>query len=223
MVDGGQVAAYGFRYQYLAAAEQILLYLVAHASEIDAISLTIEPARFDDVDHGERSPDEVIDYTINHHAVAVQRTQVKATQVPSVSRPLLPRAVTKIFTRMARGVSGEGLPQILTNRPPSKRLRERCGEPVSATAAQITYELRNAQGPHGIIIHDQRSIAEVKHSLLQQIRTIRGDQALGRGTKSADLLMSVLLDHIFDAAAGMSPNTIRQRRSCSCSAHPITS
>src|SRR5690349_7275748 len=114
MVNGRQVAAYGLRYQYLAAAEQILLYLVAHASEIDAISLTIEPTRFDELHHGERSPDQVIDYTINHHDVAVQPTQVKATQEPSVSRPLLPRAVTKIFTRMGSGVSGEGLPQMLT-------------------------------------------------------------------------------------------------------------
>ena len=208
MADGGQIAAYGFRYQYLAAAEQILLYLVDNASDIDAISLTIEPARLDAAHSGDGDPDEVIDYTITDNGSAVQRTQVKASREPSASRPLRPGTVKDVFSRMGPGAPGEGPPQILTNRPPSKRLRERCGAPIWATPAQTTYEMRSAQERQGIIIHDQRSVAEVKQALLQQIRTIRGDQALGRGATSADFLMSVLLDHIFDAAAGMSPNTI---------------
>ncbi|AFM18593.1 hypothetical protein Mycch_3868 [Mycolicibacterium chubuense NBB4] len=208
MVNGGQVAAYGFRYQYLAAAEHILRYLLDHPADLGAVSLTIEPARLDARRHGGADPDEVIDYSVNHQGVAVQRTQVKATRQPSPSSPLLPRVATTIFARMGPGAPGEGQPQILTNRPLSKKLRKQCGAPVSTTAAQSTYGLTTDSGLQGAIVEDHRSVADVKHSLLGLIGTVRADKALGLGNRSADLLMSALVDHIFDAAAGMSANTI---------------
>ena len=74
--------------------------------------------------------------------------------------------------------------------------------------SQETYELRSAQGLQGTIVYDKRNVGEVKQSLLQRIRALRADRALGPGLRSAGLLMAMLLDRIFDSAAGISARTI---------------
>jgi hypothetical protein len=122
--------------------------------------------------------------------------------------PLKPKTASDIFARMpSRGTpTTRGI--ILTNKPLSKKLRQRCGPPASANGAQETYELTSRQRLVGVIIHDGRSVADVKQSLLQRIQALRRDRLLGQGIRSAGLLMAVLLDKIFDSAAGMSARTI---------------
>ncbi len=151
---------------------------------------------------------EVIDYTIKMAARAVERTQVKSSRDPSSDHPVGLAGATEIITRMGPAAPNSGPPRILTNRPLSQQLREHCGAPTSTTAHTSTYEMTTADGLHGLITHDNRSVAEVKEALLQRIQQVRADRALGPGLRSAGLLMPKLVDRIADAAAGMSSNTI---------------
>jgi hypothetical protein len=208
MPGGGRAAGFGLRYQYLATAEQILSYLLEHASDSEAIALTVEPTPSDTAGSGGNEDTEVIDYRINMAARAVERTQVKSSRDPSSDHPVGLAGATEIFTRMGPAAPNSGPPRILTNRPLSQQLREHCGAPTSTTAHTSTYEMTTADGLHGLITHDNRSVAEVKEALLQRIQQLRADRALGPGLRSAGLLMPKLVDRIADAAAGMSSNTI---------------
>lgn len=207
MLGGGREAGFGLRYQYLATAEQILIYLLEHRSDSEIITLTVEPTPSDLVE----SPDEdteVIDYTINMADRVIERTQVKSSRNPSSNHPLGLAGATEIFTRMGPAAPDNGPPRIVTNRPLSQQLRQHCGAPISTNVHTSTYEMTTAGGVHGLITHDNRSVADVKEALLQRIQQVRADRALGPGLRSAGLLMPKLVDTIADAAAGMSSNTI---------------
>ena len=205
--DGGGFAAFGLRYQYLAAADHLLQHLVEHGGNVSQLALVVEPTRLEDVTDGDA--DEVVDYAISGgDSVDYDRVQVKASRQPSGMNPLKPKTATDIFARMSAGAALTTPGTILTNKPLSKKLRERCGQPVSVNESQETYELRSAQGLQGTIVYDKRNVGEVKQSLLQRIRALRADRALGPGLRSAGLLMAMLLDRIFDSAAGISARTI---------------
>src|SRR6478672_5716379 len=194
MPGGGRAAGFGLRYQYLATAEQILSYLLEHASDSEAIALTVEPTPSDTAGSGGNEDTEVIDYRINMAARAVERTQVKSSRDPSSDHPVGLAGATEIFTRMGPAAPNSGPPRILTNRPLSQQLREHCGAPTSTTAHTSTYEMTTADGLHGLITHDNRSVAEVKEALLQRIQQLRADRALGPGLRSAGLLMPKLVE-----------------------------
>ncbi|MDT5115503.1 MAG: hypothetical protein QOE30_1242 [Mycobacterium sp.] len=202
--DGGGFAAFGLRYQYFAAADHFLKQVIERDGDVSGLVLTVEPTRLEEVADGD--PDEVVDYAISDAGSAADDSvQVKASRQPSVRNPLKPSAVIEIFARMSGDPTSK---TVLTNKPLSKKLRERCGPPASTDESQDTYELRSGQELLGRIVHDKRTVDEVKLSVLQRIRTLRADQALEAGLRSAGLLRPLLLDRIFDSAAGMSTRTI---------------
>jgi tetratricopeptide (TPR) repeat protein len=202
--DGGGFASFGLRYQYFATADHFLQQLTERDGDVRGLVLTVEPTRFEQVSEGD--PDEVVDYAISGEgSPATDSVQVKASRQPSARNPLKPSTVTAIFAKMPGDPTSK---TVLTNKPLSKRLRERCGPPASTTASQDTYELRSGQNLLGRIVHDKRTIDDVKLSVLQRIRTLRADHALGAGVRSAGLLRSQLIDRIFDSAAGMSTRAI---------------
>lgn len=208
MPGGGRAAGFGLRYQYLATAEQMLGHLLEHASDAADITLIVEPTPSDITDSSGGEDTEVIDYTINMVARALERTQVKSSREPSSDHPVGLAGAREIFIRMGPAAAESGPPRILTNRPLSQQLREHCGASIATTAHTSTYEVNTADGVHGLITYDNRSVAEVKEALLQRIQQLRADRALGPGLRSAGLLMPRLVDRIADAAAGMSSNTI---------------
>ncbi|BBY46826.1 hypothetical protein MARA_02560 (plasmid) [Mycolicibacterium arabiense] len=169
--------------------------------------LTVEPTRLEQVSDGD--PDEVVDYAIagvgGGGSATAESVQVKGSRRPSARNPIKPSTVNAIFAKMSGDPTSK---TVLTNKPLSKRLRERCGPPASTTASQDTYELRAGQHLLGRIVHDKRTVDDVKLSVLERIRTLRVDHALGPGVRSAGLLRSHLLDRIFDSAAGLSSRTI---------------
>lgn len=207
MPGGGRAAGFGLRYQYLATAEQVL-QLLENAADPADIALVVEPSASDVGGSSADVDTEAIDYTISSAASSVDRTQVKSSRDPSSDHPVGLAAATEIFTRMGPATRTSAPPRILTNRPLSQQLREHCGDPTSTTAHTTTYEMNTSDGLHGLITHDNRDAEEVKEALLQRIRQIRADRALGPGQRSAGLLMPNLVDKIADAAAGMSSNTI---------------
>ena len=86
MPGGGRAAGFGLRYQYLATAKQILSYLLDHAADSADITLIVEPTPSDMAGSSGDEDTEVIDYTINIVARAIERTQVKSSRDPSSTR-----------------------------------------------------------------------------------------------------------------------------------------
>lgn len=121
-VDGGGAAAFGFRYQYLATAEEILRVVSTHSGDIADLSLLVEPTRRElgnapDVD------DDVVDFAVEAAGATIRRVQVKASRHPSGLNPLRNSDATKIFNRMGQ----DAVPAvILTNKPLAKKLLKAC-------------------------------------------------------------------------------------------------
>jgi tetratricopeptide (TPR) repeat protein len=208
-VDGGGLAAFGFRYQYLVAVEDFLHYVVAHPDDAGETSLIVEPTRVETED-ADGDPEEVVDYAIVLRNEVVRRVQVKASKQPSALRPLRPGVATTIFDRMSKGRHGDTADVIRTNKPLSKKLAQKCTLRSEGANSLQTYEYQSAaqDGADRLIEHDSRPTAAVKSSILELIRDVRRDNALGQGTKSAGVLMAVALDRIFDSAADMAERTI---------------
>lgn len=59
--------------------------------------------------------------------------------------------------------------------------------------------------PTRLIVRDDRSLAVVKQSVLDLVRQVRRDNAVGLGEQSAALLTAMMLDSMFEAAADLSP------------------
>ena len=140
----------------------------------------------------------------------MRRVQVKGSRKPSGLDPLRPSAVKTIFERMSSGPRAATTGVIRTNKPVSKKLAGKCTLTThqDAPLRQYLYQQQTTDTADRLIEHDSRSTQEVKQSLLGLIRQIRSDNAVGQGTKSAALLMAVILDRVFDSAAGMSERTI---------------
>lgn len=58
------------------------------------------------------------------------------------------------------------------------------------------------------MLHDRRSAADIKRSVLTLIRELRQDQALGPGERSIGLLAAMMMDSIFESAADLSPRRL---------------
>ena len=85
--DGGAVASYGFRRQYLATAEEILRPIVARSDDLDELAVVIDPTRID-LSGSEVTDDDVVDFAIEVGGAIVRRVQVKSSRVPSGMNPL---------------------------------------------------------------------------------------------------------------------------------------
>lgn len=203
--DGGAVAAYGFRRQYLVTAEEILRLITRREIELDQLAVIIEPTR-SDLPSTEVVDDDVVDFGIEVDGEIVRRVQVKSSRVPSGMNPLKYSDAAAIFERLGTGAHDA---DILTNKPLAKKLAKACtaptrsddgGEVYSVTGQAITSGRTN---PARRIVRDDRTIEAVKQSVLTLVRQIRRDKATGLGEQSAALLAAMLLDTMFEAAAGL--------------------
>lgn len=203
--DGGGAAAFGFRYQYLATAEEFLLAVTTHSADQSNLTLIVEPIR---PDLRALTDDDIVDFAIEIAGDVSRRVQVKSSRAPSGRNPLRYADVRTIFERMG---SGGDHAAVLTNKPLAKKLRRACAEPSRSSRDQDVYlatadVLTSGQAiPARSIVLDKRSPADIKQSVLTLIRDIRGDHALGRGEKSAALLAALLLDTLFESGADLAP------------------
>jgi hypothetical protein len=101
-VDGGAVASYGFRRQYLATAEEFLRVVVARGEDLAESAVIIEPTRTD-LGGTDVADDDVVDFAIEAGAEIVRRVQVKSSRVPSGINPLRYSDAAAIFKRMGAG------------------------------------------------------------------------------------------------------------------------
>jgi hypothetical protein len=209
-IDGGTIAAYGFRRQYLAAAEEILRIVKERADNLTGLALIVEPTR-EDLGTASDADDNIVDFAIEVDGNVVRRVQVKSSKTPSGMNPLKYADASSFFKRL--GISaGEAV--ILTNKPLAKKLLKSCGP---ATRSSNDHEMYlvvaqaitgGASDPVRMIQHDQRTAMDIKQSILALIRELRQDHALGPGQRSVVLLAALLMDSIFESAADLSPRRL---------------
>jgi hypothetical protein len=82
VIDGGGAAAFGFRYQYLATAEEVLRVLIAYAGDIGDLALLVEPT-CQELGGENGEDDNVVDFGVEGHGEVIRRVQVKASRSPS--------------------------------------------------------------------------------------------------------------------------------------------
>ena len=214
VIDGGGAAAFGFRYQYLATAEEVLRVLIAYAGDIGDLALLVEPTRQElGGENGE--DDNVVDFGVEGHGEVIRRVQVKASRSPSGLNPLRHSDARDIFDRGGRGGPSAA---ILTNKPIAKKLLKACGATASGQDGQVVYTLASKRSVEGdvtsseqSIIYDNRPPAEIKRRVLELMRALRRDNARGQGERTAALLAALLLDTIFESAADLTQRRLSGR------------
>ena len=202
-LGGGGIAAFGLRYQYLVTAEYVLGFLRNNLALIPHATLVIEPLHRKD----DGKDDDVVDFAVEIDDEPSHNVQVKSSSEPD-DHPLQPAAAGEVFDRLVIHPAEERI--LLTNKPLS---------PVLADAAieQTTYASRTEytwpsgpQAPIGAaeprIIFDSRSTAELFDSITELIKGFRVERGRSPGTVTCQLLVSILVDFIFSAAAGTEPS-----------------
>lgn len=202
---GGSAAAYGLKYQYLATLEYFLRYLRAQPELIPRAGLVVEPMLKDADD----ANDDIVDFTVELDDVAVHHVQVKATTKPD-RYPVQPADARAALERLLKHEADNSV--LVTNKPLSPDLLPQCAVgDVEGSTTTYTWP----QGPQPVIGRrqaflavDNRTPVELRSSIALLVRYFRRIEGLKYGLTSAQLLVGILLDFIFDAAAGLEPARI---------------
>src|SRR6516225_11507811 len=209
VLGGGGVAAYGFNYQYLVTAESFLTFLRENPELIPRAALVIEPLHT----KADGNDDDVVDFAIEVDGEVSHNTQVKSSLDPA-TYPLQPAPARAALERLVSYPATNTL--LLTNKPISPDLLNEVEVVAEETADQhTTYtwskgpkKQSGAGAAAPRIVVDSRRPVELRNSIAELIRGFRKKRGLTYGTVSARLLVSILLDYIFSAAAGEEPSRI---------------
>ncbi|GFG63961.1 hypothetical protein MKUB_14510 [Mycobacterium kubicae] len=202
---GGNQSAFGYRYQYLATIERFLRYMRDHLGELAAIALHVEPTTL--MREGIARDDDIIDFAIESDDEIVERAQVKGSSNPEGNKLYHGEADT-VFERL----NGERATcsVLVTNRPLGPTLQQRC----SQTLDTDDIEKWDYVGPDpddatpatdSLMVVDKRSIEDLTEAIADLVRQFRSDQALGQGSVSCRIVAKLLLDRVFQSAAGDGP------------------
>lgn len=202
---GGNQSAFGYRYQYLATVERFLRYMRDHLGELPAMTLHVEPTTM--MSEGIARDDDIIDFAIGLGDQIVERDQVKGSSKPDENKLFQGEAAT-VFQRL----NGESAARsvLVTNRPLGPGLQVRCSQTLDTDETENWEYL----GPHpdtaqgeadSLIVVDKRSIERLTQAIEDLVRQFRSDQALGQGAVSCRIIAKLLLDRIFQSAAGGGP------------------
>jgi hypothetical protein len=205
-VAGGNQSAWGYRYQYLATIERFLRFMRDHLGELGAIALHVEPTTL--MREGIARDDDIVDFAIELDDEIVERDQVKGSSDPEGNK-LYHGEADGVFARLAGEVATCSV--LLTNRPLSPGLEERCSQTGDADDVETwDYVSPGPDGSNGdvdsIIVVGKRSIEGLTQSIEELVREFRSDQALGQGSVSCLIISKLLLDKIFQSAAEQDKN-----------------
>lgn len=204
---GGAAAAYGLKYQYLATADYFLRYLREHPELIARATLVVEPLLL----KADEKEDDIVDFAIEVDDVASHHIQVKATTKPD-HYPLQPADAREALDRLLGHAAENSV--LLTNKPLSPGLAAGCTitettSPLTAYAwANGPQPPRDATSRQLYLAVDSRTPAQLRSAIAELVRYFRNHRTLGPGITTAQLLVAILLDFIFDAAAGNEPSRI---------------
>lgn len=202
---GGNQSAFGYRYQYLATLERLLRYMRDNLDQLGAIALHVEPTTL--MREGIARDDDIVDFAIELNDEIAERDQVKGSSNPDDNR-LYHGEADAVFERLMGEVATRSV--LVTNRPLGPGLQERCSQTLDADdVEQWNYVAPGlgtaAANTDALIVVDRRSIEQVTKAIEDRVREFRSDQALGQGSVSCRIITKLLLDKIFQSAAGDGP------------------
>lgn len=205
-IGGGEVAAYGFRHQYPATIDFFLSFLLRHPELIQRAMLVVDPL----LTESDGKNDDIVDFAIEIDSEATHHIQVKATTDPA-EYPLQPGKAREALERLVSHGAQRSI--VLTNKPLSPDLAKECTVkdikgPGTSYAWASGPQPKAQTAAQALIGVDTRQPAEIRSSIAVLIRHFRKHRALGQGLTSARLLVAVLLDFVFDVAAGNESNRI---------------
>lgn len=206
---GGTIAAFGLKYQYMATIEQFLRYLRGNLDLLPRVALEVEPLVF----AAGGAVDDIVDFGFLTDGIATHHYQVKSSLNPA-ENPLTPAAAREVLQRLA--VHNAQDFALYTNKPLSPALAHdvTVDNRRSPRAGVVSYEWSPAliglsqPDPHPTITVDSRGRREIRGSISALIRDFRRDRQLSLGEITCDLLVPILLEKVFDAAASDSPYRI---------------
>jgi hypothetical protein len=204
-VAGGNQSAFGYRYQYLVTIERFLRYMRDRLGQMGVIALHIEPTTL--AREGIARDDDIIDFAIEFDSAIAERVQVKGSGNPDDNK-LFHGEADEVFGRLAGETAAHSV--LLTNRPLGPGLQDRCSQTRDADGVEQWHYV----GPEpseatahteATIVVDKRSIEAVTESIEDLARQFRSDRTFGQGSVSCRIVAKLLLDRIFQAAAGDGP------------------
>jgi hypothetical protein len=206
-LGGGGIAAYGLRYQYLVTAEYVLAFLRDNPDRIPHATLVIEPLH-KKADGGD---DDIVDFAIEVYSEPSHNAQVKSSSEPD-THPLQPAAARDVFSRLVDHPAERRL--LLTNKPLSPDLGDAVTE-LEGNGFQKMYTWSDGPRLEGgedsaqpRIVLDARNPVDLRNSIAELIKVFRVQRGRSPGVVSCRLLVSILVDYIFAAAAGTEPGRI---------------
>ncbi|MEZ0351111.1 hypothetical protein [Mycobacterium sp. pR1184] len=199
---GGNQSAFGYRYQYLATIERFLRFMRGHLGELSSVALHVEPTAL--MTEGIARDDDIIDFAIELDNEIAERVQVKGSSNPADNK-LYHGEADGVFHRLDGEVATRSV--LLTNRPLGPGLQDRCSQTLDVgDTEQWDYVGPDGEAVAGttgaLIVVDKRSIEQVTEAIEGSVRQFRSDQALGQGSVSCRIIAKLLLDKIFQSAAG---------------------
>ncbi|GAA1053201.1 hypothetical protein [Dietzia natronolimnaea] len=199
-VGGGTIAAYGLRYQYLVTIEVFLQHLRNNLDRIASTDLLVEPLlRTED-----GTEDDIVDFGFLTDGTSSHRYQVKSSLKPE-ENPLTPAPAKDILQRLS--ASSVEHAALYTNRLLSTTLEKSVSkiDTVELTEGTAAFLLRDgtttSSGLQPVIYVDTRTEQQIRKSICSLIRQFRKEQQLSQGELTCNSLVSLLIDHIFSAAA----------------------
>lgn len=204
-LGGGGIAAFGLRYQYLSTAEYVLVFLRDNPDLIPHSNLVIEPLHT----KADGKDDDVVDFAIEIDDEPSHNVQVKSSSEPD-DHPLQPAPAREVLDRLARHPAEQRI--LLTNKPLSPVLAEEAIT-QAANVDRVEYTWPSGpQAPAGApeprIVYDARTTAALFDSITQLVKDFRVQRGRSPGDVTCQLLVSILIDYIFSAAAGTEPSRI---------------
>ncbi|MCH9736822.1 MAG: hypothetical protein K0U78_20100 [Actinomycetia bacterium] len=174
-----------------------------------SIALHVEPSAL--MSEGIARDDDIIDFAIEFNNEIAERNQVKGSSNPADNK-LYHGEADGAFHRLDGEVATRSV--LLTNRPLGPGLQERCSQTLDVGDTEQwdyvgpdTDAVADTTG--AMIVVDKRSIEQVTEAIEGSVRQFRSDQALGQGSASCRIVAKLLLDRIFQSAAGSDATKLR--------------
>jgi hypothetical protein len=175
-IGGGQAAAYGLKYQYLATLDYYLRFLQDQPELIASSTLVVEPLL---IKPDGDDDDDIVDFSMEIDDLPAQHVQVKATTSPA-DYPLQPAKARETLNRLLSHAAIQST--LLTNKPLSPELAKDCTA-ADPSRQPTAYRWTTGPQPSGdakaqpLIAVDTRSPAEIRASIVDSVRHFRGHRA----------------------------------------------
>lgn len=201
---GGTIAAFGLKYQYMATVELFLQHLRDNIALIPQTTLVVEPVVVDS--HGQE--DDIVDFGFLTDDMPTHHVQVKSSIDPS-NNPLQPAPARAVLERLITHDATNSA--LYTNKPLSPTLLGDVEVDARALARFGTVSYVWPNGPGGQrstqrdrprITVDGRNHHQVRDSIADLVGGFRKERGRNHTATTCSLLVPILLDRVFGAAAG---------------------